>query len=180
MNISAMNGLSRQDAEVNGYMNGLSRLPASEMNAPQAGDFIDIPDEEIADMSDEDLEWLASIADDIEVMNGLSRIETMSDGELDRTLGKLRIRFGKGKKRAARKQRRHLKRKAKALKKAAKKTRKTERKAGRRARRKEKVKGIGNFLVNIAKALGVYGGGGLLLLGTGIYFATRKKRKKRR
>jgi len=154
-----------------------------------------------------------------DMMNGLSRLEAMSDDEMDDTLGKLRIRFGKGKGRARRQEKRAIRREAKAIKKGQKKIKRMLKKTSIRKGRKKQVKELTKFVSNIAEAigikrpeevseldlqrilaeepdliewkdrkfwglknpvaLGVYGGGGLAVIGLSAWAINRQMKKKK-
>lgn len=85
-----------------------------------------------------------------DLMDGLSRLELMSDDEMDDTLGKLRIRFGKGKGKARRQEKKRLRLLAKAIQ----KKKKAEKKASLRIGRKKQVAGIKRFVEGIASSIG--------------------------
>lgn len=126
---------------MNGLLNGLSRINPEdvingEANLFSYGDVVNWDDPEGYYSHDE-------------VINGLSRIEVMTDQELSEELGKFRIRFGKGKGKKRRKERKHIRLTAKALKKQKKKD---KRKAG--------IKGFGNWIKDVAGAFGGKGGAG--------------------
>lgn len=127
MEIAVMNSLSRSSSVMNDYhMNSLSRTAS--MN----------------------------YASDDDIMDGLSRIIQMGDDEMDETLNKFRIRFGKGKGKAKRKEKKRIK----MLAKAEKKRRKAEKKANLRKGRKAQTLKATSFITGLAaQVFGDKGGG---------------------
>jgi len=134
-------------------MNNLSRMSGDEDMEEYMNDYLG------HEYTDEEMEGLSRISED-ELIQGLSRLETMSDEEMDETLGKFRIRFGKGKGKAKRKQKRHIKRVAKAAKKEAKKHERHRKRVIRKAKRTKSIKDIGKFVTGIATGIGGGGKGG--------------------